>query len=55
MAKKKITQAVEETVVETVAEVKAEANEAVGTVTFKRWQIVAAAVTITLGLLVIIL
>jgi uncharacterized membrane protein YqjE len=53
--KKKITEVVEDTVTVAVAEVKEEANETVGTITLKRWQIALAAVVVTLVLLVIIL
>lgn len=47
MAKKKIEAAVEE--------IKAEVTEEVGTMSFKRWEVIAAAVVITTLLLVVIL
>jgi ElaB/YqjD/DUF883 family membrane-anchored ribosome-binding protein len=52
---KKIVKKIEETVVETVAEVKEEANETVGAVTFKRWQVFGIAAAVALALIVIIL
>lgn len=52
---KKIKTAIEETVTETVTDVTREANETVGTVTFKRWQVGLAALAVTVGLLVVIL
>ena len=45
MVKKKI-----DTIVE---DVKEEANETVGTVTFKRWQVVLIAAAISLGIIVL--
>ena len=38
-----------------VEDIKEEANEKVGTVTFKRWQVVAGAVIVTIALLALIL
>jgi hypothetical protein len=52
---KKIKTAIEETVTETVTDIREEANEEVGTLTFKRWQVVVAAVVLTVALLVVIL
>jgi CHASE3 domain sensor protein len=52
---KKIVKAVEETVTETTQELTREANETVGTITFKRWQVALVAVAIVVALLVIVL
>ena len=51
---KKIINKIEEEVNEVVAEVKAEANEEVGTVTFKRWQVVVAAIVVTALLIALV-
>ena len=44
---------VKKTIDTIVEDVKEEANEAVGTVTFKRWQVVFIAAAITLGFIVL--